>query len=238
MSTRGLRAPEGARRRRLHRRRHALRRARRPKFWEDWWAGDEEACLVHARRTEELFPRLWLPGGWAGQYGGYQSQLKAMMKMLGQPGGEPRRPRLPVDDPQALARDPRGARRVRPAAGARGGMTSSGASITSASGVADMEAAKAFYGRVGFSDVRFDYTGRVPGPGPRGARRDARATRGATPVGPGRDQARAGARRRRAAAGARPAAAGASSGSARSACTRAASTGVHRQPRRRRRASR
>jgi 4-hydroxy-tetrahydrodipicolinate synthase len=72
-------------------------------FWEDWWAGDEEACLVHARRTEELFPRLWLPGGWAGQYGGYQSQLKALMKMLGQPGGEPRRPRLPVDDPQALA---------------------------------------------------------------------------------------------------------------------------------------
>jgi 4-hydroxy-tetrahydrodipicolinate synthase len=73
------------------------------KFWEDWWAGDEEACLVHARRTEELFPRLWLPGGWAGQYGGYQSQLKALMKMLGQPGGEPRRPRLPVDDPQSLA---------------------------------------------------------------------------------------------------------------------------------------
>ena len=58
---------------------------------------------MHARRTEELFPRLWLPGGWAGQYGGYQSQLKALMKMLGQPGGEPRRPRLPVDEPQALA---------------------------------------------------------------------------------------------------------------------------------------
>ena len=46
---------------------------------------------------------LWLPGGWAGKYGGYQSQLKAIMKMLGQPGGEPRRPRLPVDDPQSLA---------------------------------------------------------------------------------------------------------------------------------------
>jgi hypothetical protein len=25
------------------------------------------------------------------------------MKLLGQPGGEPRRPRLPVDDPQSLA---------------------------------------------------------------------------------------------------------------------------------------
>ena len=73
-----------------------------PRFWEDYWRGDDEACLAHARRTEELFPKLWLPGGWAGKYGGYQSQLKAIMKMLGQPGGDPRRPRLPVDDPHAL----------------------------------------------------------------------------------------------------------------------------------------
>jgi 4-hydroxy-tetrahydrodipicolinate synthase len=73
-----------------------------PQFWEDYWRGDDEACLAHARRTEDLFPRLWLPGGWAGKYGGYQSQLKAIMKMLGQPGGEPRLPRLPVDDEQSL----------------------------------------------------------------------------------------------------------------------------------------
>ena len=73
-----------------------------PQFWEDYWRGDDEACLAHAKRTEELFPRLWLPGGWAGKYGGYQSQLKAIMKLLGQPGGEPRRPRLPVDDPESL----------------------------------------------------------------------------------------------------------------------------------------
>jgi 4-hydroxy-tetrahydrodipicolinate synthase len=73
-----------------------------PQFWEDYWRGDDEACLAHARRTEELFPKLWLPGGSAGKYGGYQSQLKAIMKLLGQPGGEPRRPRLPVDDEQSL----------------------------------------------------------------------------------------------------------------------------------------
>ena len=48
------------------------------------------------------FPKLWLPGGWGGQYGAYQSQLKAIMKMLGQPGGEVRRPRLPVSDPASL----------------------------------------------------------------------------------------------------------------------------------------
>ncbi len=73
-----------------------------PQFWEDHWRGDDAACLEHARRTEALFRKLWLPGGWAGRYGGYQSQLKAIMQMLGQPGGVPRRPRLPVDDPQAL----------------------------------------------------------------------------------------------------------------------------------------
>jgi len=73
-----------------------------PQFWEDYWSGNDEASLAHARRTEELFPKLWLPGGWAGKYGGYQSQLKAIMKMLGQPGGEPRPPRLPVDDEQSL----------------------------------------------------------------------------------------------------------------------------------------
>jgi dihydrodipicolinate synthase/N-acetylneuraminate lyase len=74
-----------------------------PRFWEDFWAGDDEACREHARRTDALFPRLWLPGGWAGKYGGYQSQLKVIMGMLGQPTGEPRRPRLPVTDPHALA---------------------------------------------------------------------------------------------------------------------------------------
>ena len=71
-------------------------------FWESYWRGDHEACRAHAVRTDRLFPRLWLPGGWAGKYGAYQSQLKAIMKMLGQPGGEVRRPRLPVTDPASL----------------------------------------------------------------------------------------------------------------------------------------
>ena len=35
-----------------------------PQFWEDFWAGNDEACLEHALRTDALFPRLWLPGGW------------------------------------------------------------------------------------------------------------------------------------------------------------------------------
>jgi dihydrodipicolinate synthase/N-acetylneuraminate lyase len=71
-------------------------------FWEAFWRGDMAVCEQHARRTEELFPQLWLPGGWAGVHGAYQSELKAIMAMLGQPGGTTRRPRLPVTDEGAL----------------------------------------------------------------------------------------------------------------------------------------
>jgi 4-hydroxy-tetrahydrodipicolinate synthase len=71
-------------------------------FWEAHWRGDHATCLAHAARSDRLFAKLWLPGGWGGQYGHYQSQLKALMAMLGQPGGHVRRPRLPVDDADIL----------------------------------------------------------------------------------------------------------------------------------------
>ena len=74
------------------------------KFWEAVWRGDVEPSREHARRTDELFPKLWLPGGWGGHFGAYQSQLKALMKMLGQPGGDVRPPRLPVTDEGSLQR--------------------------------------------------------------------------------------------------------------------------------------
>ena len=78
--------------------------ARDAGFWEAVWRGDVESAYEHARCTDELFPKLWLPGGWGGQFGAYQSQLKALMKMLGQPGGEVRPPRLPVTDAASLQR--------------------------------------------------------------------------------------------------------------------------------------
>ena len=43
------------------------------------------------------------PGWVGGRHGHYQSQLKALMAMLRQPGGTVRPPRLPVTDPAALA---------------------------------------------------------------------------------------------------------------------------------------
>lgn len=71
-----------------------------PQFWEDYWAGDFEAMAAYAETTDRLFPKLWLPGGWAGIYGSYQAQLKELMHMLGQPAGHVRHPRLPITDPE------------------------------------------------------------------------------------------------------------------------------------------
>jgi dihydrodipicolinate synthase/N-acetylneuraminate lyase len=71
-------------------------------FWEDYWHGDYDRCRAHAERVDRLFPKLWKPGGWGGVYAAYQSQLKAIMAMIGQPGGLPRRPRLPLTDPASL----------------------------------------------------------------------------------------------------------------------------------------
>lgn len=73
-----------------------------PEFWEAHWRGDDDAALAHATRNEALFPKLWRPGGWAGQHGHYASELKAAMAIIGQPGGTVRPPRLPITDPAAL----------------------------------------------------------------------------------------------------------------------------------------
>ena len=57
----------------------------------------------YAEAADRLFPKLWLPGGWAGVHGAYQSELKVIMGLLGQPTGHVRRPRLPITDPGAIA---------------------------------------------------------------------------------------------------------------------------------------
>jgi len=73
-----------------------------PKYWESFWAKDYEFCLRHARRLEDAFAKLWLPGGWRGYYGSYQAQIKAIMNLIGQPGGYPRKPFLPITDKNSL----------------------------------------------------------------------------------------------------------------------------------------
>jgi 4-hydroxy-tetrahydrodipicolinate synthase len=73
-----------------------------PEFWQAHWRGDESTARAHAERVDRLFAKLWLPGGWAGHFGHYSSQLKALMTILGQPAGTVRRPRLPVTDPASF----------------------------------------------------------------------------------------------------------------------------------------
>jgi 4-hydroxy-tetrahydrodipicolinate synthase len=71
-------------------------------FWENVWSGNIDEAMKHAKLNEALLSALWAPGGWAGKFGAYQSQLKAIMKIMGVPGGEVRPPRLPLTDPQSI----------------------------------------------------------------------------------------------------------------------------------------
>ena len=72
------------------------------KFWEDVWSGNIDAAMEHAKLNAGLLEAIWAPGGWAGKYGAYQSQLKAIMKLMGVPGGEVRPPRLPLTNPESI----------------------------------------------------------------------------------------------------------------------------------------
>lgn len=71
-------------------------------YWEQVWSGEIEPARAHAERNLKLLEALWLPGGWAGKWGAYQSQLKAIMAMIGAPGGTVRPPRLPITDEKSL----------------------------------------------------------------------------------------------------------------------------------------
>lgn len=71
-------------------------------FYEAFWRGDLEAARGHARAYVNLSRQLINPD-WSGRFGSPSAQLKAAMNMLGQPGGYPRPPLLPIEDPECLA---------------------------------------------------------------------------------------------------------------------------------------
>jgi len=71
-------------------------------FYEDFWKGKATAARTHAERYVQLMRQLINPD-WSGVFGSPQAQLKAAMNILGQPGGFPRLPLLPVDDPTDVA---------------------------------------------------------------------------------------------------------------------------------------
>jgi len=79
----------------------ALLGSLQPGFFEAIWRGDRKRARDIARTSNLLTSQLSNPDG-SGKYGAPQSQLKAAMNMMGQPGGYPRAPRLPVEDPVKL----------------------------------------------------------------------------------------------------------------------------------------
>jgi 4-hydroxy-tetrahydrodipicolinate synthase len=88
---------------------HPLNGAEGAEFWEAYWDGNLARCEEIGEQAIALNKLLNTdgarqPGGFpVGRYGTAQSWLKAAMNMMGQPGGYPREPLLPVDDPGDLA---------------------------------------------------------------------------------------------------------------------------------------
>lgn len=71
-------------------------------FFENLWAGDLDNARTFGRQWSEL-TRSWIEPDFGGRFAAPSAQLKAAMKILGQPGGEVRQPLLPLTDPATLA---------------------------------------------------------------------------------------------------------------------------------------
>jgi 4-hydroxy-tetrahydrodipicolinate synthase len=75
-----------------------------PGFFEAAWRGDVARAYAIAHRFDKLMTGLAgeRQDGYNWAFGGMQATLKAAMNVLGENGGYPRKPKLPVDDPSAL----------------------------------------------------------------------------------------------------------------------------------------
>ena len=71
-------------------------------FFEALWSGDLDAARGHAAQWRDL-TKGWINADFSGRFAAPSAQLKAAMKMLGQPGGEVRQPLLPLTDDGLLA---------------------------------------------------------------------------------------------------------------------------------------
>ena len=71
-------------------------------FYESVWRGDDERAKTVADRYVAMMSKLSNPD-FSCIYGTLQAQYKACMNMMGQSGGYPRLPILPIEDPESLA---------------------------------------------------------------------------------------------------------------------------------------
>ncbi|WP_413809724.1 dihydrodipicolinate synthase family protein [Streptomyces sp. OE57] len=70
-------------------------------FYEAYWAGDLDRAREWSARYERLV-NLLVNDDYSSRFASPTSQLKAAMRLLGQPGGHVRPPLLPLEDPSAL----------------------------------------------------------------------------------------------------------------------------------------
>ena len=66
------------------------------------WRGDDERAKAAGDRYVAMMSKLSYPD-YGCVYGTLQAQYKACMNMMGQSGGYPRRPILPIEDHESLA---------------------------------------------------------------------------------------------------------------------------------------
>ncbi|HEY5836989.1 dihydrodipicolinate synthase family protein [Streptomyces sp.] len=71
------------------------------RFYEAYWAGDLDRAREWSARYERLV-NLLVNSDYSSRFASPTSQLKAAMRLLGQPGGHVRPPLLPLEDPAAL----------------------------------------------------------------------------------------------------------------------------------------
>jgi 4-hydroxy-tetrahydrodipicolinate synthase len=70
-------------------------------FYKNLWDGDFAGAALASDNYVALMRQLIRPD-WSGVFGSPPAQIKAAMNMLGQPGGWPRPPLLPIEDPHTL----------------------------------------------------------------------------------------------------------------------------------------
>jgi dihydrodipicolinate synthase/N-acetylneuraminate lyase len=70
-----------------------------PNFYNYLWRGDKETALKYGERDQFLF-HSWFNSDFSAKFGSPQAIVKAALNLRGLPGGYPRAPLMPLNEPQ------------------------------------------------------------------------------------------------------------------------------------------